>query len=152
MVFLEKTMVLGTVVKRRCESEKQLERLHEIFQEINEDAHFTGVIHEMHTGFLDKKLRLALYTDHEIFERFHRYKNRSQTSRSQALTLKELRDLHPGDYVTHIHHGIGQFAGDHQQLPPNPSSTARTARGRRTGSRACRRHGIKRRENQESLL
>ena len=65
----------------------------------------------MHRGFLDKRLKLALYTDHEIFERYHKYKSKAKTRRSQAITLKELRDLQPGDYVTHINHGIGKFSG-----------------------------------------
>lgn len=96
------------------ENDKQILRLQEIFKEIDQEAKFTGVEGAIHQGFLDKKLRLCCYTDHEIFERFHRYKARAQAARSQALTLKELQDLAPGDYVTHITHGIGRFAGLHR--------------------------------------
>ncbi|MCL4109082.1 UNVERIFIED_CONTAM: hypothetical protein GTU68_030994 [Idotea baltica] len=90
---------------------KQFLRLTEIFQELEGNATFTGLESVLHQGFIDKKLKLGLYTDHEIFERYHKYKSRSQKRRSQAITLKELRDLEPGDYVTHINHGIGKFAG-----------------------------------------
>ncbi len=90
---------------------KQHQRLHEIFEEIDHDAEFTGIESVLHRGFLDKRLKLALYTDHEIFERYHKYNSKAKTRRSQAITLKELRSLEPGDYVTHINHGIGKFAG-----------------------------------------
>lgn len=96
------------------ENPKQVARLREIFDEIDHDAHFDSLEGVIHEGFLDKQINLALYTDHQIFERYHRYKARSHTSRSQALTLKELQELQPGDYVTHITHGIGQFAGLHR--------------------------------------
>lgn len=96
------------------ETPKQLIRLEEIFEEIDHDVKFTGVDGEIHEGFLDKQLKLAVYTDHQIFERYHRYKTRSHVSRSQALTLKELQELAPGDFVTHITHGIGKFAGLHR--------------------------------------
>lgn len=94
-------------------NEKQLQRLQEIFEEIDPDVHFEGVNSEVHEGFLDPQLRLACYTDHQIFERYHRYKVRAQKERSQAITLRQLKELNPGDYVTHISHGIGKFAGLH---------------------------------------
>jgi transcription-repair coupling factor (superfamily II helicase) len=94
-------------------SPKQLQRLEEIFEEIDPEVAFQGVTGEVHEGFLDPQLRLACYTDHQIFQRYHRYKVRAQKERSQAITLKELRDLNPGDFVTHISHGIGKFAGLH---------------------------------------
>jgi transcription-repair coupling factor (superfamily II helicase) len=62
-------------------------------------------------GFIDKQLQVACYTDHQIFERFHRYKAKEKFSKSKALTLKELRSLQPGDYITHVDYGIGRFAG-----------------------------------------
>lgn len=96
------------------ENEKQIVRLHEILAELECVEGFEGVQNDLHAGFLDKKLRIACYTDHEIFERYHKYKSRSHTSRSQALTLKSLKELQPGDYVTHINHGIGKFAGLHR--------------------------------------
>ena len=97
-------------------NEKQLQRLKEIFEESEENPEkipFLGVLGELHEGFLDPQLNIAFYTDHQIFERYHRYKSKSHVQRSQALTLRELRTLNPGDYVVHVHHGIGQFAGLH---------------------------------------
>jgi len=96
------------------DSGKQIERLDEILAAIEDTVTFDGVIGEFHEGFLDHNLKIACYTDHQVFERFHKYKTKAQVSRSQALTLKELKDLQPGDYVTHIHHGIGRFAGLHR--------------------------------------
>jgi transcription-repair coupling factor (superfamily II helicase) len=99
---------------------KQFQRLQDIFKEIDHEATFSGVEHAIHRGFLDRKLRICCYTDHEIFERYHRFHARAQAARSQALTLKELQDLVPGDYVTHITHGIGRFAGLHRiKVGPN---------------------------------
>jgi transcription-repair coupling factor (superfamily II helicase) len=93
------------------ENEKQLQRLHEIFAEVNASVQFHGLTAELHAGFIDHERHLACFTDHQIFERYHRYKVKASYTRSKALTLKELRELKPGDFVTHIHHGIGKFAG-----------------------------------------
>ena len=95
------------------DNEKQLKRLEEIFEEIDPDADFQGVLGDVHEGFRDDQLGIACYTDHQIFDRYHRYKARSSKERSQALTLKELKSLNPGDFVVHVHHGIGKFAGLH---------------------------------------
>jgi transcription-repair coupling factor (superfamily II helicase) len=92
---------------------KQIYRLEEIFDEVDRAVHFTGIDGELHEGFLDHQLKIACYTDHQVFERFHKYKARASKERSQAITLKELRELNPGDYVVHTHHGIGKFAGLH---------------------------------------
>lgn len=94
-----------------AESPKQHERLHTIFEEVQPDLSFHGLVIGLRAGFIDPVLQLACYTDHQIFERFHRYKVKASHSKSKALTLKELRTLNPGDYVTHIDHGIGRFAG-----------------------------------------
>lgn len=93
------------------ESEKQLHRLKEIFQEVDPAVAFEGIIGELHSGFIDPERKVACFTDHQIFERYHRYKVKASYTRSKALTLKELRELKPGDFVTHINHGIGKFAG-----------------------------------------
>ncbi len=95
------------------ENEKQIQRLTEIFEEIDPDVHFSGVISDLHEGFWDHRLKMACYTDHQIFDRYHRYKTGASKQRSQAITLQELRELNPGDYVTHVTHGIGKFAGLH---------------------------------------
>lgn len=93
------------------ENEKQLTRLREIFKELDKEAVFEGIQGELHEGFLDKERLIACYTDHQIFERYHRYKVKASYSKTKALTLKELRELKPGDYVTHVTHGIGKFGG-----------------------------------------
>ena len=97
------------------ENEKQIKRLYEIFEEIGgAGSHlFTGVLGDMHEGFSDSQLKIACFTDHQIFDRYHKYKAKAHVKRSQAITLKELKELNPGDYVTHVSHGIGQFAGLH---------------------------------------
>ncbi|MBO4582103.1 MAG: transcription-repair coupling factor [Bacteroidales bacterium] len=69
------------------------------------------VNYSLHEGFVDKDNKLALYTDHQVFNRYHRYKIEDKYRKNESLTLKELYDLKPGDYVTHINYGIGQYAG-----------------------------------------
>lgn len=93
------------------DSEKQIERLRTIFDELDPFTTFQPLAISFREGFLDKQLQLACYTDHQIFERYHKYKTRDKFSKSKALTLKELRSLQPGDYVTHVDYGIGRFAG-----------------------------------------
>lgn len=101
-----------------ADNPKQIERLYAIFEDIHfkqdekEKIDFTPQAFSIHEGFIDNELKLALYTDHQIFERYHRFKLRSNHyQRKEALTLKELHGLNPGDYVTHIDHGVGRFAG-----------------------------------------
>ena len=89
----------------------QLDRLRGIFQEIQPGLHFSGLEFSLREGFVDSTLKILCYTDHQIFERFHRYRAREKFSRSKALTLRELQTLQPGDFVTHIDYGIGKFAG-----------------------------------------
>lgn len=92
----------------------QFQRLEEIFAAFHENELFVGVEGEIHEGFYDSILGINCYTDHQIFERYHKYKTKTGFKRSQALTLKEIRALKSGDYVTHINHGIGRFAGLHK--------------------------------------
>ena len=94
-----------------AESVRQLERLREIFLEIDPMVQFNELNVSLRQGFIDQQLEVGVYTDHQIFERFHRYKVRESLSKSKALTLKELQTLQPGDFVTHIDYGIGKFAG-----------------------------------------
>jgi transcription-repair coupling factor (superfamily II helicase) len=94
-----------------ADSVKQIERLNTIFDELDPYVKFQPLNISFREGFIDKQLQLACYTDHQIFDRFHRYKSKEKFSKSKALTLKELRALHPGDYVTHVDYGIGRFAG-----------------------------------------
>ncbi|TRX58659.1 transcription-repair coupling factor [Fulvivirga sp. M361] len=98
-----------------AESQRQLERLRNIFEEIDPRVEFQDLPVSLRQGFVDQTLKIACYTDHQIFERFHRYKTKNKHSKSKALTLKELRTLQPGDFVTHIDYGIGKFAGLEKQ-------------------------------------
>lgn len=95
------------------DSEKQAKRLKDIFQERGDKIIFTPVNKTLHEGFTDNTLRNCFFTDHQIFDRFHKYSLRSDKARSGkvALTLKELSQYEPGDYVVHIDHGVGKFGG-----------------------------------------
>ncbi len=90
---------------------KQLERFYSIFEDLKAEVQFHPVTQAIHQGFFDLDLKLACYTDHQIFQRFHSYKLRRGFTKDQAMSLKMLRELQPGDYVTHIDHGIGKFSG-----------------------------------------
>ena len=95
-------------------SEQQRKRLDKIFVESQmEDmaAHVTYLDYSLRKGFIDHDERLLCYTDHEIFERYHKYTVRDMSQNREALTLKELFELKPGDYVTHIDYGVGRFSG-----------------------------------------
>ena len=95
------------------DSEKQAKRLKDIFEERGDQIHFTSVNKTLHEGFSDNQMKMCLFTDHQIFDRFHKYNLRSDRARGGkvALTLKELSQFEPGDYVVHIDHGVGKFAG-----------------------------------------
>jgi len=95
------------------DSVKQTDRLKDIFQERGDKIAFEPVDRTLHEGFIDHTLRCCIFTDHQIFDRFHKYSLRSDKARSGkvALSLKELNMFEPGDYVVHIDHGIGKFAG-----------------------------------------
>src|SRR5690606_375847 len=90
---------------------RQLERLHGIFGEIDPQVKFQPLEFALRQGFIDHTLKIVCYTDHQIFERFHRHRARERFSKSKALTLRELHTLQPGDFVTHIDYGIAKFAG-----------------------------------------
>lgn len=95
------------------DSVKQTDRLKDIFQERGDRIDFIPVDRTLHEGFVDHTLKRCIFTDHQIFDRFHKYNLRSDKARSGkvALSLKELNMFEPGDYVVHIDHGIGRFAG-----------------------------------------
>jgi len=105
------------------DSAKQAERLKTIFEERGNDIPFTAVDKTLHGGFIDNTMRVACFTDHQIFDRFHKYNLRSDKARSgkMAISLKELNQFEPGDYVVHIDHGVGRFAG--LVRVPNGNST-----------------------------
>ncbi|MCX6294615.1 MAG: transcription-repair coupling factor [Bacteroidetes bacterium] len=96
---------------------KQVERLYKIFEDIapkkSEDPEiFTPILLSIHEGFIDNELKIACYTDHQIFDRYHRFRLKSSfNKKNEALTLKELKGLNPGDFVTHIDYGVGRYGG-----------------------------------------
>ena len=94
-----------------AENPRQLERLHSIFEDLRAEIHFTPVPTSVHEGFIDEDLRVVCYTDHQIFQRYHKYKVKQAYNKNKALTLRTLRELQPGDYVTHIDHGVGLYSG-----------------------------------------
>ena len=93
------------------ESDKQIQRLENIFNELDPTLKVQSLQIGLREGFVDKNLEIACYTDHQIFERFHRYKTKAKASKSKALTLRELKTLHPGDFIVHVDYGVGRFAG-----------------------------------------
>jgi transcription-repair coupling factor (superfamily II helicase) len=93
------------------DSAKQLERLQSIFDDLAAGVVFHPHTHAIHEGFIDHDLKLVCYTDHQIFQRYHKYKVKQAYSKNKALTLRTLRELQPGDFVTHIDHGVGVFSG-----------------------------------------
>ena len=94
-----------------AENPKQLERLRIIFEDLKSDIVFNPVTVSIHSGFINEDLKIVCYTDHEIFQRYHKYRVKQAYNKSKALTLRTLRELQPGDFVTHIDHGVGTFSG-----------------------------------------
>ena len=93
------------------ESTSQIDRLREIFAEINPDVNFLPLNINLHGGFTDHDLKFAVYTDHQIFDRYHKFRIRGYFMKKESISVKELTGLNPGDYVVHIDHGIGKFGG-----------------------------------------
>ncbi len=94
-----------------CTNEKQAERLNSIFEDMELELEYQTLNFPLYRGFIDHDLKLACYTDHQFFERYHRFQIRKNAKKSQSVTLKELTELKEGDFVTHIDHGIGVFGG-----------------------------------------
>ncbi len=94
-----------------AENPRQLERLHTIFEDLKAEIPFTPIAHSIHEGFIDEDLKIACFTDHQIFQRYHKYKVKQAYNKNKAITLRTLRELQPGDYVTHIDHGLGVYSG-----------------------------------------
>ncbi len=100
-----------------CANENQAKRFKEIFADIDQENHnhtnskYQSVVFPLYQGFVDEELQIACYTDHQIFERYHKFSIKNGYSKKQTITLKELTSLTVGDYVTHIDHGIGKFGG-----------------------------------------
>ncbi|MFY7846157.1 transcription-repair coupling factor [Chryseobacterium gambrini] len=92
-------------------TEKQKERLESIFEELEHQLPFKSFKSELHEGFVDNDHKILVYTDHQIFDRYQRYKAKNTFAKSEQLTLKDLMSLKIGDYIAHIDHGIGKFMG-----------------------------------------
>lgn len=102
-----------------CASEQQAKRFHDIFEDVSTErhralehgVHYQTIVLSLYQGFIDHDNRITCYTDHQIFERYHKFHIKNGYAKKQAITLKELTNLDIGDYVTHIDHGIGRFGG-----------------------------------------
>jgi len=90
---------------------RQLERLNSIFTDLQTEIQFTPIAISIHEGFIDDQIKTVCYTDHQIFQRYHKYKVKQAYNKNKAITLKTLRDLQPGDFVTHLDHGVGRYSG-----------------------------------------
>lgn len=94
-----------------AEQAKQIERLYQIFADLKANITFTPIYHPLSAGYIDEQLKIACFTDHQLFNRYHKYQLKKGFEHNETLTLKELQGLHPGDYVTHIDHGVGKYSG-----------------------------------------
>jgi len=94
-----------------CDNDKQAQRFHDIFEDIDQKVAYKTLVFPLYQGFVDEHLKLACYTDHQIFDRYHKFRLKAGYQKKQAISLKELTNLEIGDYVTHIDHGIGKFGG-----------------------------------------
>ena len=94
-----------------CANEQQAKRFHDIFDDAEKEIHYETVVFPLYQGFVDVDNKLVCYTDHQIFERYHKFRLKNGYAKKQAITLQELNKLEIGDYVTHMDHGIGKFGG-----------------------------------------
>jgi len=94
-----------------CTNSKQVQRLNDIFQEMDRSVHYKISELPVHSGFEDMEAKIACFTDHQIFGRYHRYRLKSDKIKRNSVNLRELTNMQIGDYVTHIDHGIGKFGG-----------------------------------------
>ena len=109
----KKMLADGYTLYILSDSEKQIERLKVIFEDRGDDIAFTPIYSTIHEGFVDHASKKCYFTDHQIFDRFHKYTLKSDRARSGklALSLKELSSIEVGDYIVHVDHGVGKFAG-----------------------------------------
>jgi transcription-repair coupling factor (superfamily II helicase) len=94
-----------------CSSDQQAKRFSDIFEDLNANVQYDTLVMPLYRGFISHDLKVVCYTDHQIFDRYHKFKLKNGYAKKQAITLKELNTLEIGDYVTHIDHGIGKFGG-----------------------------------------
>ena len=94
-----------------CANEQQAQRFQDIFEDAKKEVHYQTIVFPLYQGFIDFEEKIVCYTDHQIFERYHKFRLKNGYTKKQSITLKELNNLDIGDYVTHIDHGIGKFGG-----------------------------------------
>ena len=94
-----------------CANDQQAKRFHDIFDDAEQEVHYETVVFPLYQGFVDVDNKLVCYTDHQIFERYHKFRLKNGYAKKQAITLQDLNKLEIGDYVTHMDHGIGKFGG-----------------------------------------
>lgn len=94
-----------------ADNPRQLERLHSIFSDLKAEIPFVPIPISINAGFIEHDLKIVCYTDHQVFQRYHKYRVKQAYNKNKALTLRSLRELQPGDYVTHIDHGVGIYSG-----------------------------------------
>ena len=97
-----------------CDNQNQAKRFHDIFDDLDKKVAYETITSPLYQGFIDRNLKIACFTDHQIFERYHKFRLKSGFAKKQSIQLKELTNLEIGDYVTHIDHGIGRFGGLHK--------------------------------------
>lgn len=110
---IKKLMDEGYEILILSDSQRQLDRLEQIFIDRGSDLKYETLNHALHEGFIDHDLKICVYTDHQIFDRYHKFTLKTDRTKEarQTISLKELTRLNPGDYVVHIDHGIGRFGG-----------------------------------------
>ena len=108
---LKNWITKGFTIYLFADNPRQLERLHTIFEDLKAEIPFIPIPVSIHEGFIDEELKVVCYTDHQVFQRYHKYKVKQAYNKNKALTLRTLRELQPGDYVTHIDHGVGVYSG-----------------------------------------
>ena len=94
-----------------CANDKQAKRFEDIFSDVEQEVHYQTIVFSLNKGFVDVDEKIVCYTDHQIFERYHKFRLKNGYAKKQSITLKELNNLVIGDYVTHIDHGVGKFGG-----------------------------------------
>ena len=97
-----------------CSSDEQEERFNAIFEHSTKELNYNCILFSLHEGFIDLDNKLAIYTDHQIFDRYHKFKSKTKFTDKKAITIKQLTSLHMGDFVTHIDYGVGKFEGLHK--------------------------------------
>ncbi|MCK5815989.1 MAG: transcription-repair coupling factor, partial [Flavobacteriaceae bacterium] len=108
---LQKNTTNGYTNYLLCDNEKQAKRFDDIFADVEQEVTYNTLVFPLYKGFVDHDSKIVCYTDHQIFERYHKFRLKNGYAKKQAITLKELTNLEIGDYVTHIDHGIGKFGG-----------------------------------------